>query len=126
MKLNLQRYEEAEQELIIGLRCEPNNQEVTNLLQGLATSYAEAQEPTSALRIYEAIRQIKGQSYEADYQNRVGNVKFYAREYTAALEAYEKAIALNPKDPDFHSNLAYAWANVRVPGQRLMELEQAI
>ncbi len=126
MKLNLQRYEEAEEELIDGLRCEPGNQEVTNLLQDLAASYAEGQEPTSALRIYEAVRQIKGQSYEADYQNRVGNVKYYAREYTAALEAYEKAIALNPNDPVFYSNLAYAWENVRVSGQRLTELEHAI
>ncbi len=126
MELALERYEEAQTELIEALRVEPENGEVLSSLLNLADDYAQAKKPTTAQDIYEAIRQIKGQSYEADYLNRLGNMNYYLGEYLKAVEFYQKAIALNSNEVDYFSNMAFAWEMVRIPGQRLIELDNAL
>lgn len=125
IKLRLKRYEEAEQELTLALRYEPDNEGVLNSLENLAIEQ-ESGNPATARHIYDAILQIKGQSYEASYYNRIGMMHHSAGEYQPAIESYQKAIALEHDNIDYLSNLAYAWVYRRTPGQRLVELENAL
>ncbi len=59
-----------------------------------------------ALDVLRAIRDVKGESYEASFQNRAGNVHYYFAEYQQAAEHYRRAIAADTSQAVYHDNLA--------------------
>jgi tetratricopeptide (TPR) repeat protein len=123
----LEEYEKAEEELFRALRLDPKNQQALDDLLDLADDYyKKSNNSDSALRIYESLREMKGESYEADYQNRVGNLNYYNSKYRAAAAAYQRAISAAPEVAVYHSNLALALENFKTTGERCNELKQAI
>jgi tetratricopeptide (TPR) repeat protein len=68
--------------------------------------------PKPALEVLRQIRAIKGESNESGFQNRCGNVYYYFNDFAAAIEAYQKAAALEPQEAVYHDNLAGALENL--------------
>lgn len=100
---------EAEAKVFDILRSEPANEGALYVLQSFADDYYKRLgKPEAALKIYQEIRQIKGEDYEANFQNHVGNVHYYNSDYHAAVDAYTRAVALGPRDTVFHGNLGGA------------------
>jgi tetratricopeptide (TPR) repeat protein len=121
------RYEEAVDEGIKALRLKPDEQAPLDRLETWADDfYKKLDKPSDAQHLYDIIRQIVGPSYEAAYQNRLGNLEYYQGNYQAAVEYYDKAIAADPDDPVYFSNSAYAWKQIKLPGKYLMALEKAM
>ncbi|MFX0205523.1 MAG: tetratricopeptide repeat protein [Candidatus Hodarchaeota archaeon] len=109
----LERYSEAEMELIKALHVDPDNELASSILLNRADDYyLKLEDPSSALQLYNKIRQIKGESYEAEYQNRVGNVNYYFGQNKDAVDAYQKAIIADPKMAVYHSNLGGAYRDL--------------
>jgi superkiller protein 3 len=110
MHWRLQMYSEAEEQLVKSLRIEPDNEMASRTLDNLADDYyMKHEDSTSALRVYNEIRKIKGRSYEGEFQNHTGNVYYYFGKYEDAVEAYRKAIAVEPETAVYHSNLGGAY-----------------
>jgi tetratricopeptide (TPR) repeat protein len=131
MLLKQQEYVEAEKQLFETLRDDPGSQAVVTPLENLAEVYYQQQKNLSeAQRVYGSIKQIKEQandySYEAPYQNLLGNASYYFGDYRSAQNAYETAIEASPDDGILYSNLSQAWENIKEPGNRLVALENAV
>ncbi len=125
-KLKLKRYDEVKQELIEVLRREPENETVLNPLNNLADIYYKSLDNVpAALWIYEKTREIKGEAYEGNYQNLVGNLKYYWGDNDAAIEAYRAAIAAEPNVAVYHSNLAGAYQGLKRWDEARQEFEAA-
>jgi len=76
----------------------------------LADDYYKTQgKPEEALRLFSQIREIKGDGFEASYQNRVGNVYYYEEEYEKAAQHYLNAIRSDDKEEVYFSNLSDAY-----------------
>ncbi len=100
------KYKEAERELIDELRQNISERTILDALHGLFDEYYKnLGDRKSALRLLNEIRVIIGPSYEAEYQNRIGNLKYYYREYEDAVDAYHKAISVDPKISKYYANL---------------------
>ena len=117
IQLKMEQYEQAEVNLFEAFRLEPAND---GILIDLAVDYYKNQGKYSeAVRIFEHIRKIKGESYEASYQNRLGNVYFHEGKYEVAAQHYLKAISEDDKAAVYYSNLVKAlqelrdWENAR-------------
>ncbi len=123
----LGRYREAVEEATEALELEPTNPAALDTLESIAVDYYKTQaDADAAVHIYETIRRTKGEPYEAAYHNRIGNLQYYRRDYASAIKAYQAAIKADPSDPVYHSNLALAWENFKVPGQRLQAITNAV
>jgi tetratricopeptide (TPR) repeat protein len=122
----LGEYAKAEEELFRVLRLDLKNQQALDNLLNLADDYYKKNNSDEALRIYESLREMQGESYEADYQNRVGNLNYYNSKYREAAAAYQRAISATPQEAVYHSNLALALENFKTTGERCNELKQAI
>jgi len=121
-----QRYQAAESELFRALRAEPDNERALGLLHSLANDlYTKQDTVYDALRIYAEIRRLRGEAYEASYQNHVGNVKYHYDEYEEAVNAYRNAIAADPSVAVYHSNLAGAYREQKDWSQARDEFEIA-
>ncbi len=166
IRLRLRQYEEAENELLKALRFEPDNQSVLRSLHDLAYDL-KLNNANTAIRVYDEIRQIIGESYEANYHsnlakvygvlkdwtrakeefktafeldknedvfrremayiyNTEGNEHFNPNNFQEAIKKYEEAALWNPNESLYHLNLSLAWENLKVPGNRIEELENAI
>jgi tetratricopeptide (TPR) repeat protein len=124
---SLERYDEAESELLEALRLDPENDSTTSSLERLvATCYSVPERTETSLRILAEMLEIKGADYEPTYWNLVGNVKYFFGGFEEAIAAYSRAIELRPEEPVFHSNLSGAWESRLRPEARAEELEQAI
>jgi tetratricopeptide (TPR) repeat protein len=116
---NLQQYGDAQEDLINALRCEPENQTPLRTLLSIADDYyLKLNNPEGALGIYKRIRRIKGQSFEAEFQNRLGNLKYHNGDYVGSVKAYQNAISADmkikaatkkPVQFVYHSNLGGAY-----------------
>lgn len=127
IKWKLGKHDEALKELVDALQLEPGNETLTShLLRFAIDLYQTLDDEDGALRLYADMRRIKGESYEANYQNLVGNVKYYFGKYEEAVDAYDKAIKANPKEAVYHSNLADAWEKLEIPGKRVNAIENAV
>lgn len=62
----------------------------------------------------------------AEAQKAVGNSKMTAKDYPAAIEAYTKAIDLDPTNPVFYSNRAAAYSSSGDHDKAVMDAEKAI
>ncbi|MBZ5509311.1 MAG: FHIPEP family type III secretion protein [Acidobacteriia bacterium] len=107
LSLKLGQPEAAQAELVAALTADPVNESASSSLQELALQYyRELNNPDKALQIYAALRKTIGMTYEADYQNLVGNLHYYFGSYNDARACYEKAVIAFPTNPVYHSNLA--------------------
>jgi tetratricopeptide (TPR) repeat protein len=125
--LSLERYEEAEAELLESLRLDPANDSTASSLESLVTACFERPERTEAsFRLLDAVREILGSAYEPTYRNLIGHLHYYFGHHDEAIAAYAQAAELQPDEPIYHSNLALAWGSRRRPGERSEELTHAI
>jgi tetratricopeptide (TPR) repeat protein len=125
--VTLERYEEAEAELLEALRLDPQGDAPTSSLERLvAACYEDPGRTDASLRILNAMLDVKGAEYEHTYRNLVGNIKYFFERYDEAIPEYERASELDPDEPVYHANLAIAWEHRRLPGARTEELANAI
>jgi tetratricopeptide (TPR) repeat protein len=117
---------EAESDLMRSLELEPDNPAALDTLSRLVEAIRTRNAPEAAMRTLETVRGLKGESFEHTFQNLVGNLRYYDRDYASAAEHYRLAIAANPMDNVLYSNLASALEELGTPGKRLQELEEAI
>lgn len=82
---------------------------VDTLLQRAAQSYASGDYEASAA-CYEDILATYGQSYQLHYN--LGNAYYKAANYPKAILYYERAMLLNPRDPDLQFNLELCQTHV--------------
>lgn len=126
MLRQLGRLEEAEQDLDRSISLEAYNPSATDALSQVALAFEDRGDYDSALSALTKWREIKGESFEYLFQNRIGNLKYRAEDYTAAAESYRLAVAAAPQDDVIQSNLALALENLHEPGKRLEELKEAV
>ncbi|MDJ0753933.1 MAG: FHIPEP family type III secretion protein [Ardenticatenaceae bacterium] len=104
MLLKCDRHEDGKEAMLQALRLDKRGDaDILNLATSL--SY-EKETFAEALKIIAAVRQIKGDSFEASYQNRLGNAYYYHAEYNKAVEHYKKAIDRENSEPVYYTNLA--------------------
>ena len=103
----LNHYKDAENELFKALEIDPENQSAVQGLYDLARMlYQQENDPESSIRIYKYLRRIKGEPHEAEYQNNLGTLYYYQREYDKAATCYRKAIEHYPESLIYHENLS--------------------
>jgi tetratricopeptide (TPR) repeat protein len=120
------KLEEAERDLARSIELEPVNPGAADGLADLAERLGENHNDAKALRVLERAREIKGKSWESQFQNRIGNLRYRSGDYEAAADSYRLAIASAPADDVLNSNLALALERMRRPGKRLEEIEEAV
>ena len=127
MQWKLGELAEAEATLLEALQLDPT---ADVFILGVVDDYAEKLErPDDALRLLGAIRKIKGESYEASYQNRLGNIYYHQDQDELAAQHYLCAIDSDPKEPIYFTNLAGAykqlkrWEDARAQLRKAWELD---
>lgn len=127
MLWKLQKYDEAEQTLIRELQADKDNDSAKNILQSIADDYYQKHDNReNATRVYGEMLRVLGDSYRADYHNRLGNMKFFYGENAQAADEYRLAIAEMPQYATFHRNLAGACRNLKDYVQAARELKKAL
>ena len=127
LKRKLKQYEAAEQEFSRVLAVDPSHQQALDGLTDLSYDYYKyGNDGDAALRLLDTVRRLGGESFEANYQNLVGNLHYYFSRYEAAAEAYRRAIAADPTSPLYHSSLALALDQMKAAGNRVAELQEAV
>ena len=80
----------------------------------------------AAERLFAEARQLGGDEAEYDYQNRLGNLRYWHGEYETAADYYRKAIAARPGEAVLHSNLALALEHLHTPGRQAIEWQEIL
>ena len=107
MHWKLGNLDEAKVMLLDALKRDPTNDaRVLDLADDCYKTQGKLEE---ALRLFSQIREIKGDGFEALYQNRVGNAYYYEEEYEKAAQHYLNAIRSDDKEAVYFSNLSEAW-----------------
>jgi tetratricopeptide (TPR) repeat protein len=127
MRQRLGQYEQAEAALFEALQIDPANDAT---LLNLAEAYYQKQRRSAeARRLYQRMREIKGDSFEASYQNRLGNVSYYEGDYERAAQYYSQAIQADNSQAVYYSNLGGAykgmkrWAEARAHFKKAYEID---
>ena len=111
MQRQLGKFSEAEHTLLEALKLDPSADAV---VLGIVEDYFQKlRRPDDALRLLEAIREIKGESFAANYQNGLGNIRYFQGDYESAAQCYLHAIDLDSKQPVFVTNLADAYRQMK-------------
>jgi type III secretory pathway component EscV/tetratricopeptide (TPR) repeat protein len=127
MVAKLKRYSEAEEIEKQLLRIDKNNETAKSVLQTIADEYyKEHDDREKAIRLYGEIFEILGNSYSADYHNRLGNVSYFYDDYKHAASEYRLAIEAYPRNAVFHRNLALAYKELKQYEQCTNELSEAL
>ena len=103
--------DKAKKSCLDALKIDANFDYALNTLHDLSDKmrddgYKDKTGTKAALDVLRAIRSIKGESYEASFQNRAGNVYYYFAEYQQAAEHYRRAITADASLAVYHDNLA--------------------
>jgi tetratricopeptide (TPR) repeat protein len=106
-------FDKAVASCLRSLELDPDFDFALNTLHDLSDrlrdkGYTEKTGTAAALAVLEAIRNIKGEVYEAAYRNRIGNVYYYFADYAAATASYRLAIAADAEVAVYFDNLAGA------------------
>ncbi|HSE36033.1 MAG TPA: FHIPEP family type III secretion protein, partial [Blastocatellia bacterium] len=118
--------DEAEETLIRELQADKANDSAKNVLQMIADDYYQKRDDRgNAVRLYGEMLRALGESYRADYHNRIGNMKFYYGENAEAAQEYQLAIAAMPEYATFHRNLGGACKSLKDYAQAAREFETA-
>ena len=113
-KWKLERRREAEDDLLQCLERDPHNSDPVETLHDFVVRYyKDLDEPDLARSLLSRIRKVSGEAYEADYQNRLGNISYYSSEFAEAAQCYLLASQAEPSDPVYHSNLALAYQGTK-------------
>ncbi|HRI60863.1 MAG TPA: tetratricopeptide repeat protein [Saprospiraceae bacterium] len=124
-------FEKAKISCLQSLERDPSFDFAINTLHDLSDKlrdkgYAEKTGTEPAIEILRAIRNIKGESYEAGFHNRVGNVYYYFADYQSAVAAYQKAIVADASTAVYHDNLAGALDKLSDTTDPLTTLTEAL
>ena len=127
MQWKLGTFKEAEATLLAALQLDPT---ADLFILGVVDDYLEKLgRPQDALRLLDAIRKIKGEGYEASYQNRLGNIYYHLDQEELAVQHYLRAIDLEPQQPIYFTNLSGAykqlkrWEEARAQLLKALELD---
>jgi tetratricopeptide (TPR) repeat protein len=105
----LKKFPEAEAELELALHADKTGAEPVQAMMALADAYYQEQgDREAALRLYRLTRETRENTFDAEYENLIGNLHYYFKEYAEAAKAYQDAVAKAPKNAALYSNLALA------------------
>lgn len=111
---SMKKFDEAEAELEATLRSDPENAAAREALESLADDYYQQHRDVErAKRVYRLMFDILGDSYKADYHNRLGNLCYYVGDLEAANQEYRVAVQLKPSDSVFRRNLAGTYRELK-------------
>lgn len=111
--------------LIDTLAHDPENNTILNSLLTLAELYNKSQQRSRAKLLYDRIRTAKGERFEGQYQNLIGNADYYWSDYQGAVDSYSKAAAAEPNESVYHSNLSLAYQGLKELSKARDALEKA-
>lgn len=104
-------FEKAKNSCLKSLELDPDFDYALNTLHDLSDKlrdkgYEDKTGMEPALDILRKIRKIKGEAYEASFQNRAGNIYYYFADYQQAAAHYRNATATDSSHAVYHDNLA--------------------
>ena len=125
MYARLKDYEKAEEIATSALRTDTNNEAARSVLITIAGDYyREQNKRAEAIRVYDQMFEIVGDSYTADYHNLRGNLNYYFEDYEQAASEYRLALKAADK-PVFHRNLSLACRQTKQYEEAAVELKKA-
>jgi len=106
IKIKLRRNQEAENDLLDALKFEPDNEYTLNSLYNLAYDYYKKHGDTnSAIRVYNMILKIKGESYKADYHYNLSALYRHIKDWDKARQEIELAFKIDGKRDLYQTNM---------------------
>lgn len=113
MHMAVGNFEKSASSCLKSLELDPDFDFAINTLHDLSDKlrdkgYTEKTGMEPALDIFRRMRAMKGETYEASFQNRSGNVYYYFADYQPAAECYRKAVTADPSLAVYYDNLAGA------------------
>lgn len=113
MHIAAEDFENGKHSCLEALKIDPYFDYALNTLHDLSDKlrdkgYEKKTGTEPALEILRAVRGIKGDAYEANFQNRTGNVYYYFADYQHAAEHYRLALTADSSLAVYHDNLAGA------------------
>jgi flagellar biosynthesis component FlhA/tetratricopeptide (TPR) repeat protein len=125
MHARLKEYDKAEEIAKQVLRADKTNEAAKSVMQTIAGDfYRELNDRAEAIRVYNEMFDIIGDSYTADYHNLLGNLNYYFEDYQQAANEYRLALKAGDK-PVFHRNLALACRQTKFYEEAEAELKKA-
>ena len=125
MHARLKEYDKAEEIAKRVLRADKTNEAAKSVLQTIAGDYyRELNDRAAAIRVYDQMFEIVGDSFTADYHNLLGNLSYYFEDYQQAADEYRLALEAADK-PIFHRNLALACRQTKLYEEAEVELKKA-
>ncbi len=111
MYLTAGDFERAKKACLEALNVDPNFDYALNTLHDLSDKlrnkgYDDQTGMEPALQVLRDIRRVKGEAYEASFQNRTGNVYYYFARYEPAGQHYRNAIGADAGTAVYYDNLA--------------------
>jgi len=106
MHLQMAEYDHAEQAFMEAFKLDGSTEDA--LLNLADDYYRKHNRAEDARRLYKQIRELKGESFEAAYLCRLGNVYYFEANYAEAAQYYKAAIELDPQQAIYYSNLSDA------------------
>lgn len=106
IKLKQRQYKEAENELFKALRCDPDNQRVLHTIYNLASDLIIDNE-NATFRVYDEIRQIIGESYEAEYHSKLSKVYKQLKDWANAREEIDLAYQIDKNEDTYRNEMAH-------------------
>jgi tetratricopeptide (TPR) repeat protein len=121
--LNLKKYDKS---LEIYNKIKKNNERNIKILSQIAKIYYEKGELDNAYETYKRITLIEPTTENARvaYLN-MGNILDDAQRFNEAIEAYEKALAISPKDHTVYLNMGIAYKHAGKPELAIRAWKQA-
>jgi tetratricopeptide (TPR) repeat protein len=127
IRRRLGQQSEAERDLFEALRIDRDDSIAVDELSELVKQlYSELGDRDRAEALLSDLRSVRGEAYDFDYWNRLGNVAFSFEEYDAAADAYEKSIESDPEIAMVHRNLAAALRELSEFERATAELDRAL
>lgn len=109
MQEKLNRLEEAQTTLLKSLAKDLNDSKTLESLHRIADTHREDGNWEQSIALLEKIRAIMDESYEPNFQNRVGIVYYNEEQYEQAIEHYQRAIDLKEEVAVYHENIGLAY-----------------
>jgi tetratricopeptide (TPR) repeat protein len=122
----LKEFEKAEIELVNAFKFDKESIWAKAYMESLAKDcYQFNDDVDTAIKLYNIILDNIGESYKADYHNRIGNLKYYLNNFREAIEHYQIAIETSLENAVFHQNLSGAYREIKEYNKAIQEIEIA-
>ncbi|MEN8654160.1 tetratricopeptide repeat protein [Streptomyces sp. 21So2-11] len=128
--LGAERQAQAAAVALDGLRAIPGSAYLLQVAAEIAQRMIEAEGEQAAEQLLRQVRDVKGESYEAEYQRSRGQLYYEHGDFPRAATAYERAISADATRADYHRDVARAyrdahdWSRAREALERALELDQ--